>query len=154
DDGLGFAALSRHEDPAGWRAAVAADAPVVTRVEAQSVGEGSYPCSSCSQPSVVADMLTALAPRPGDAVLAIGTGTGWNAALLARRAGRAGRVVGIEVAPPLADHARRALNDAGYPALVITGDGTAGYPPAARYDRVISTAAVRELCPRAWLDQL
>ncbi|MBV9314941.1 MAG: methyltransferase domain-containing protein [Pseudonocardia sp.] len=157
DDGRGFTALSKHQDPTGWQAAVDADAPVVTQVDGgqpPAGGVGGWPSSSCSQPSLVADMLTALAPRPGDVVLEIGTGTGWNAALLAHRVGPAGRVVSIEVDPELAEHARSALTAAGHEPLVITGDGAAGYPTGAPYDRLISTAAVREVLPSAWLAQL
>ncbi|MGH3916659.1 MAG: hypothetical protein ACRDTC_25085, partial [Pseudonocardiaceae bacterium] len=53
-----------------------------------------------------------------------------------------------------AEQARRALAKAGYPALVVTGDGLAGYPAGALYDRVICTASIREVVPRTWLDQL
>jgi protein-L-isoaspartate O-methyltransferase len=86
-------------------------------------------------------MLDALDARPGQSVLEIGTGTGWNAALLSRRVGERGRVVTIEVDPRLAQDARCALTNAGYDPLVITGDGTAGYSTGAPYDRVISTSA-------------
>ncbi|MGH3764171.1 MAG: methyltransferase domain-containing protein [Pseudonocardiaceae bacterium] len=149
--------LSRHIDPDGWNAAVAANAPVITQVDfgATPTGQkGSVPSSSCSQPSIVADMLEALDVRPGQSVLEIGTGTGWNAALLAHLVGEHGRVVTIEVDPCLAQDARRALATTGCHPLVITGDGLAGYSPGAFYDRVISTAAIREVVPPAWLDQL
>ncbi|MGH3936513.1 MAG: methyltransferase domain-containing protein [Pseudonocardiaceae bacterium] len=157
DNGPGFVALSRHADPDGWQAAVAANAPVITQVNLGAVQpgqKGRFPSSSCSQPSIVAEMLDALDVRPGQSVLEIGTGTGWNAALLAHRVGAHGRVVTIEVDPHLAEHARRALSSAGYPPLVVTADGLAGYPAGARYDRVISTASIREVVPPAWLDQL
>ncbi|MGH3887427.1 MAG: methyltransferase domain-containing protein [Pseudonocardiaceae bacterium] len=158
-DGSGDAlvALSKHTDPNGWHAVVSANAPVVTQVnfgEVQPGQKGSIPSSSCSQPSIVADMLDALGARPGQSVLEIGTGTGWNAALLSRRVGEYGRVVTIEVDPCLAKDARRALTNSGYEPLVITGDGMAGYSAGAPYDRVICTASIREVVPRAWLDQL
>ena len=63
-------------------------------------------------------------------------------------------MVTIEVDPRLAQDARRALTNAGHDPLVITADGTAGYPASAPYDRVISTASIREVVPRSWLDQL
>ncbi|MGH3672901.1 MAG: methyltransferase domain-containing protein, partial [Pseudonocardiaceae bacterium] len=159
DDGSedGLVALSKRTDPDRWHAAVAANAPVVTQVdfgEVQPGQAGGVPSSSCSQPSVVADMLEALNVRPGQSVLEIGTGTGWNAALLSRLVGERGRVVTIEVDPRLAHGAQHALTNAGYHPLVITGDGLAGYPDGGPYDRVISTAAVREAVPRAWLEQL
>jgi protein-L-isoaspartate(D-aspartate) O-methyltransferase len=153
----GLVALSMRADPDGWQAAVAADAPVVTQVDLGDVrpdGAGRFPSSSASQPSLVAEMLDALDVRPGHTVLEIGTGTGWNAALLSRRVGVAGRVVTIEVDPQLAEQARRALADAGYEPLVVTGDGLVGYTQLAPFDRVIATASVREVVPAAWLDQL
>ncbi|HEX6402979.1 MAG TPA: methyltransferase domain-containing protein, partial [Pseudonocardiaceae bacterium] len=96
----------------------------------------------------------ALDVRPGQCVLEIGTGTGWHAALLSYLAGEHGEVVTIEADPALAQAAQHALTTAGFHPLVITGDGLDGYPPGAPYDRVISTAAIREVVPSAWLNQL
>jgi protein-L-isoaspartate O-methyltransferase len=155
--GDGFVALSKHTDPDGWQAAVSADAPVITQVnlgDVQPGQKGSFASSSASQPSIVVEMLDALDARPGHSVLEIGTGTGWNAALLSRCVGERGRVVTVEVDPRLAQQARGALAHAGYDPLVITGDGLVGYSVGAPYDRVISTAAIREVVPRAWLEQL
>ncbi len=149
--------LSKHADPDGWHAAVRANSPVITQVdfgEAPSDQSSSVPSSSCSQPSIVADMLEALDVRPAQSVLEIGTGTGWNAALLSHLVGERGRVVTIEVDPRLARDAQYALTNARFHPLVIAGDGLEGYLPGAPYDRVIATAALRELVPRAWLDQL
>jgi protein-L-isoaspartate O-methyltransferase len=156
-DGPGFTAVSRHEDLARWDAAVAANAPVITQINlgGPHAEDGqNYPSSSSSQPSIVADMLDALDPQPGEAVLEIGTGTGWNAALLACRVGPTGRVTTIEVDPEIAAAARAALASAGYPVDVVTGDGVAGHPDTAPYDRIMATASVREIVPRAWLEQL
>ncbi|WP_410646510.1 methyltransferase domain-containing protein [Amycolatopsis sp. cmx-4-54] len=155
-DGPGFTAVSRHTNPTAWEAAVAANAPVITQI---NLGEthrdsGNFPSSSSSQPSIVADMLDALDPRPGMRVLEIGTGTGWNAALLAHRVGPTGQVTTIEVDPQLASAARRALTIAGSTAEVITGDGAAGWPRNAPYDRIVATASVRETVPSEWLAQL
>ncbi|MBV9160096.1 MAG: methyltransferase domain-containing protein [Pseudonocardiales bacterium] len=152
----GFTALSKHDHLQRWRELVAANEPVITQVDEGHTTAGNTgwsPSSSCSKPSIVADMLDALNLRPGHSVLEIGTGTGWNAALLCRRVGPRGRVVSIEVDPMIADGARAALAATGYSPLVITGDGTEGYPDAAPYDRVLSTAAVRESVPQAWLAQ-
>ncbi len=159
DDSSGetLVSLSKHTDPDGWHAAVCASSPVITQVdfgEAPSGQKSSVPSSSCSQPSIVADMLEALNVRPGQSVLEIGTGTGWNAALLSHLVGEHGRVVTIEVDRRLARDARHSLANSGYHPVVIAGDGLEGYLPGAPYDRVISTAALRELVPRAWLDQL
>jgi protein-L-isoaspartate O-methyltransferase len=157
DSGSGLVAVSKHRDPAAWETAVAANAPVVTQIDLGAIrpdGAGGVPSSSCSQPSIVADMLDALDIREGMRVLEIGTGTGWNAALLARRVGPAGQVTTIEIDAHLAHTARQATAAAGYHPLVITGDGTAGYSDGAPYDRLICTASVRDVVPRAWLDQL
>jgi Protein-L-isoaspartate(D-aspartate) O-methyltransferase (PCMT) len=62
-------------------------------------------------------------------------------------------VVSIEVNPLIAEAARSALTRARYSLLVITGDGADGYPNGAPYDRVLATAAVREIVPHAWLGQ-
>jgi protein-L-isoaspartate O-methyltransferase len=94
-------------------------------------------------------MLGALDVEPGMRVLEIGTGTGYNAALLAHRLG-AQNITSAEIDAGLAEHARRALSATGYPVTVITGDGALGYPPGAPYDRIISTAAVREV-PYPWV---
>ncbi|MGH4000828.1 MAG: methyltransferase domain-containing protein, partial [Pseudonocardiaceae bacterium] len=85
-------------------------------------------------------------------VLEIGTGTGYNAALLAQRLG-AGNITTIEIDPVLATHARQALTTAGYGQVTaVTGDGTHGHPPSAPYDRIISTANVTQV-PYAWVAQ-
>jgi len=97
-------------------------------------------------------MLAALDVQPGMTVCEIGTGTGYNAALLAHRLG-AKNVTTIELDAILADRARVALAGTGYPDLmVITGDGAQGYPLRAPYDRVLSTASVQQV-PYAWVAQ-
>jgi protein-L-isoaspartate O-methyltransferase len=152
----GFTTLSKRDDPQRWWELVAANEPVITQVDEGHTATGDTgwsPSSSCSKPSIVADMLDALDLHPGHSVLEIGTGTGWNAALLCRHVGTRGQVVSVEVDPMIAEGARAALNAAGYSPLVITGDGAEGYPDAAPYDRVMATAAVRETVPEAWLAQ-
>ena len=87
------------------------------------------PTSSASGPVIVAVMLAALDAHEGHRVLEIGTGTGYNAALLTHRLG-AEQVTSLEVDPDIATHAREALSDTGFGGVtVITGDGTHGYPP-------------------------
>lgn len=159
--------LQRAEEPDRWlRLAYAPRQYVITQVDdGNPVGPGprgqrisssgissSGISSSASQPDVVAMMLTALEIEPGMTVCEIGTGTGYNAALLAYRLG-ADHVVTIEVDSALADRARGALGRAGAADVtVVTGDGAAGYPPRAPYDRVLSTAAVTHM-PYAWVAQ-
>jgi protein-L-isoaspartate(D-aspartate) O-methyltransferase len=152
----GYVAVCRSDDPENWEKIVAADDAVVTQVDDGRTAPGSVgrsPSSSCSRPSLVVDMLTALGVGAGHAVLEIGTGTGWNAALLSEGVGDSGRVVSVEIDADLAAAARIALRRAGCPVSVITADGVAGYPPGAPYDRILSTAAVRGDVPRAWLAQ-
>ncbi|WP_338598726.1 methyltransferase domain-containing protein [Saccharopolyspora sp. SCSIO 74807] len=153
-----FTRISRDSEPARWHGMVAADQPITTQLDDGQPDDGQphdrtrVPSSSCSQPSLVADMLDALDVRPGHRVLEIGTGTGWNAALLCERVGGTGQVVSVEIDPAVADNARRALAASGHAPLVITADGAAGYPPGAPYDRVLATASVRAIA-RTWIEQ-
>ncbi|GAA3356281.1 methyltransferase domain-containing protein [Saccharopolyspora gregorii] len=149
----GFTPVSLHREPARWHALVDADEPVVTQVaDGEPGGDARTPTSSCSKPSLVAEMLDALDLRPGLRVLEIGTGTGWNAALLRDRVGPHGQVTSVEIDPGLAARARDVLAATGRDVDVITGDGAAGHPSGAPYDRVIATASARTV-PRAWIEQ-
>lgn len=154
-DGTGLVPLHRREDPQEWIQRAYAPAAVVTQVDdghpADPGERGCYITSSASHPGVVARMLAALDAQPGMRVLEIGTGTGYNAALLAYRLG-SGNVTSIEIDPQIAEHARYALASTGYPLTVITGDGAGGYPAHAPYDRITSTAAVRQV-PYPWVEQ-
>lgn len=123
--------------------------PVVTHRD----GDGTA-VSSASAPGVVAAMLEQLRVRPGDRVLEIGAGTGYNAALLAELAGPSGAVTTIEYDALVAGAAREALGRAGYGEVtVITGDGAAGWAEGAPYDRIIVTAGAWDVA-RAWRGQL
>jgi protein-L-isoaspartate(D-aspartate) O-methyltransferase len=110
--------------------------------------------SSASAPDVMALMLEQLAPRPGDHVLEIGAGTGYNAALLAHLVGPSGSVVSVDIDAELVPLAREHLQVAGYPQVkVVEGDGALGYAAGAPYDRVMLTVASRDVAP-AWREQL
>jgi protein-L-isoaspartate(D-aspartate) O-methyltransferase len=124
------------------------DDAIVTRRD----GAGT-PTSSSSQPAIMAEMLEMLRPRAGQRVLEIGSGTGYNAALLAHLVGDEGRVTSVELDADVAVGARRALVSAGIPVRVEVGDGAAGWPAAAPVDAVIATAST-DVVPRAWFDQL
>jgi protein-L-isoaspartate(D-aspartate) O-methyltransferase len=92
-----------------------------------------------SQPTVVAMMTEALAVQPHQRVLEIGTGSGYQTAVLAELARE---VVSVERKPELAEHARRILAYLGYRnARVEVGDGSLGWPDAAPYDSILVTAA-------------
>ena len=113
--------------------------------------EGGLGLSSSSQPGIMAEMLGELRLEPGQRVLEIGAGTGYNAALLARIVGERGRVVTVDIDPETATRARRALK--GTRVQVVTADGRQGHAAGAPYDRIIVTASADEI-PREWLEQL
>ena len=110
--------------------------------------------STISQPTMVASMLEMLDVRRGARVLEIGTGSGYNAALLFEIVGDRGAVVTIELDADLAGLAESRLRSAGYGAVEVhTGDGRAGWPASAPYDRIIVTASTPGPEP-SWIEQL
>lgn len=147
-------AVSRHDEPGLWEEQVASDEPVVTKLKPIVLPDGSelpfWPVSSSSAPSIMNIMLDELRLQPDLSVLEIGTGTGWNAAILAQ----VGAVVTtVEIDMEVATRARAALDKAGYgKVVVITGDGELGAPDRAPYDRLIATAAVSAV-PYEWVRQ-
>lgn len=148
--------LHRSDDPVTWLELAYENSPVITQVDdGHPIGPGligNEISSSASKPTVVARMLAALQAEPGMSVLEIGTGTGYQAALLAHRLGGQ-NVTSIEIDAAVAAHARKALIDADYGAVtVVTGDGAARYPPRAPYDRVVATVAASDV-PAAWVAQ-
>ncbi|MEV5276612.1 methyltransferase domain-containing protein [Streptomyces sp. NPDC052811] len=145
----------RSEEPEDWWAAVYRDAPVTTQWDDGSYtgpGKGTSPTSSNSMPTMVFSMLHELSVEDGQTVLEIGTGTGWNAALLSHRLG-AQNVVTVEVDESSAKDARTRLNLAGFRPLVHVGDGAQGYPQRAPYDRLIATCSIDSV-PSAWRAQV
>jgi protein-L-isoaspartate(D-aspartate) O-methyltransferase len=104
-----------------------------------------------SQPYVVAYMTEQLAVEPQHRVLEVGTGSGYQAAILSLLARE---VVSIERYRTLAEAARKRLHKLGYHNVdVVTGDGFAGVPERAPFDRIIVTAAAEEI-PAALVEQL
>jgi protein-L-isoaspartate(D-aspartate) O-methyltransferase len=104
-----------------------------------------------SQPYVVAYMTELLELQPQHRVLEIGTGSGYQAAVISRIASQ---VVSVERYRTLAEHARKALDRAGYTNVeVIVGDGFEGARHRAPFDRIVVTAAAEEV-PQALVDQL
>ena len=104
-----------------------------------------------SQPYMVARMTEMLALRPKDRVLEIGTGSGYQAAVLAELVEE---VISIERQPVLADRARARLRELGYLNIrVHCGDGTLGWPAGAPYDAILVTAGSPAV-PPALLRQL
>jgi protein-L-isoaspartate(D-aspartate) O-methyltransferase len=110
--------------------------------------------SSSSQPAIMAIMLDQLDLAPGQRVLEIGAGTGYNAALMRHIVGPSGQVVSVDIDSDLTDTARAHLASAGYPdVIVVCADGAEGCAAHAPYDRVIATVGVSDLA-QAWLDQV
>ena len=104
-----------------------------------------------SQPFIVALMTDLMDIKPGDKVLEIGTGSGYQAAVLAEVAGM---VYSVEIVEPLAREAQQRLARLGYRNVVTrVGDGYLGWPEEAQFDAIMVTAAPREV-PQALIDQL
>ena len=117
---------------------------------------GDHPCpighgQTISQPFIVAYMTQRIDPAPGEKILEIGTGSGYQAAILAELGAD---VFTIEIIPELAGHARRVLAAEGYPRVhVLSGDGYKGWPEYAPFDAIIVTCAPEDV-PQALVDQL
>jgi protein-L-isoaspartate(D-aspartate) O-methyltransferase len=112
------------------------------------------PLATSSQPTIVAVMLNQLDPQPGEAVLEVGAGSGYNAALLVHLVAPGGQVTSIEIDPEVAAAARANLARAGVEGVVVrTGDGWLGAPDHAPFDRIQATVSVRDVAP-AWTQQL
>lgn len=133
--------VPRHEFvPAERRALAYVDSPV-------PIGHG----QTISQPYIVAFMTQALDVRPEHKVLEIGTGSGYQAAVLGELANE---VYTIEIVAPLAERARETLTRLGYRNIQTRiGNGYLGWPEHAPFDRVMVTAAPDEV-PAALVEQL
>ncbi|MFF1685334.1 MULTISPECIES: methyltransferase domain-containing protein [unclassified Streptomyces] len=130
----------------GYLEAVYRDAALTTQLDERGV-----PTSSSSQPSLMLTMLEALDVRDGHRVFELGTGTGYNAALLSHRLGE-GHVTSVDVDPGLVAAAISRLRQAGHRPTLAAGDGALGYARRAPYDRLIATAGLHAV-PPALLEQ-
>ncbi|MGH4019722.1 MAG: methyltransferase domain-containing protein [Pseudonocardiaceae bacterium] len=149
------------EDPAqrqSWLDLVYSDTSLVTKYlthpSLAMAGDRPLPVSTSSStmPGLMARMLEALDVHDGHRVLEIGTGTGYNAALLCHRLGSA-NVVSIDIDPALTASAKDHLASIGHHPTLMVGDGAAGVARHAPYDRIIATAAVPDI-PLPWIEQL
>ncbi|MFJ5812580.1 methyltransferase domain-containing protein [Streptomyces sp. NPDC093108] len=109
------------------------------------------PTSSSTLPSLMAGMLEDLSVEDGYRVLEIGTGTGYNAALLSARVGEH-LVHSVDIDPGLVHTAQDRLSAAGFMPQLAPGDGTRGYPTGEKFDRIIATCSVPAV-PAAWIEQ-
>lgn len=117
---------------------------------------GDHPCpighdQTISQPFIVAYMTEKMKLAKGEKVLEIGTGSGYQAAILAEMGAK---VYSIEIIPELAKHARKVLAAEGYDKVSVrTGDGYKGWPEHSPFDAIIVTCAPEKV-PKALVDQL
>ncbi len=127
---------------------------VEARLQEEAYGDHPVPIGenqTVSQPYMIALMLQVLAARPGDRVLEVGTGSGYEAALLAELAGE---VYTVERHPALYERARSTLARLGYGNVsCVLGDGSQGLPALAPFDDIIVAAAAPRV-PPALLEQL
>ncbi|HDH31227.1 MAG TPA: protein-L-isoaspartate(D-aspartate) O-methyltransferase [Candidatus Wolfebacteria bacterium] len=115
-----------------------------------------------SQPLTVAFMLEILAPKTGEKILDVGSGSGWKTALLAQIVGKSpsdgGKVIGIERIPELKEMAEKNISKYNFlqekTAEVILGDGSKGYEEEAPFDRIIVGATAAGEIPEKWKEQL
>jgi protein-L-isoaspartate(D-aspartate) O-methyltransferase len=110
--------------------------------------------SSSSQPAIMAIMLEQLDLQPGQRVLEVGAGSGFNAALIAYLVGDASLVTAVDIDDDLVEQAHANLEAAGCGDVgVVCADGWEGYRPHAPYDRVVLTVGAWDISP-AWVEQL
>lgn len=150
----GWETVSASTDPTRWAERIYSDCSLVT-VLASTPGllDGHpVPISSSTMPSLMVRMLELLDVKAGMNVVEIGTGTGYNAALLCELVG-AERVTTVELHPGVAADARERLSSIGLHPRVVVGDGRAGAPHGAPYDRLIATCGADQI-PGTWVSQL
>lgn len=139
----------RADDEDAWaRAVYAVDKPLITQVDPDT----GKPSCSLSAPFLVAAMLGALQLEHGHNVLESGTGCGWTAALMGAYLRHGGSVTSVEYDQALAAAARQNIDRVVNNAFVRAGDGEAGWPLRAPYDRVSATHSLWRI-PKAWIDQ-
>ncbi|GGQ97628.1 methyltransferase, FxLD system [Streptomyces asoensis] len=110
--------------------------------------------SCASQPDVVALMLDQLQAQPGERILELGAGTGYNAALIGHIVGPDGHVTTLDVDDDLVEGARAHLAATGFTHVeALARDGALGHTEGAPYDRIIATVGAHGI-PHAWLEQL
>lgn len=135
-----------------WLDTVYRDESLTTQLMAVPGTDLRWPTSSSTKPSLMARMLSMLDVVDRHTVLEIGTGTGYNAALLAYRLG-AHPITSIDIDRALVGAAAAALKEFDFAPHLVVGDGEIGVPERAPFDRVIATCAVPSI-PGPWVAQL
>ncbi|MEU3163063.1 methyltransferase domain-containing protein [Streptosporangium sp. NPDC006930] len=144
-------------DREAWLDAAYSDTTLVTALDEDTVeptdngGMTGFATPSSTAPSLMARMLEDLRVEDGQRLLEVGTGTGYNAALLSYVLGDQ-RVHSVDIHPALVEAARERLASVGFKPALVSGDGRHGFPEHAPYDRIIATCSVTAV-PRAWLEQ-
>ncbi|MGH3972370.1 MAG: methyltransferase domain-containing protein, partial [Pseudonocardiaceae bacterium] len=135
-----------------WLQLVYSPTTLITEL-AQYANRGvQMPVCSSTKPDLMIRMLEALDIHDGHRVLEIGTGTGYNAALLTHRLGDKA-VYSVDIDPTLITAAGQRLDQLGYHPTLVAGDGAQGLPEHAPVDRIIATCALRAV-PTEWIHQL
>ncbi len=137
---------------AGWLDRVYRDESLTTQVMTAPGADLPWPTSSSTRPSLMAEMLGLLEVHDGHRLLEVGTGTGYNAAIVCHRLGD-GQVTSIDIDASLVATAGTRLADLGHHPHLLSGDGAAGAPGRAPFDRIIATCGVPRI-PAAWIGQL
>ncbi|MGQ0840107.1 methyltransferase domain-containing protein [Actinokineospora sp.] len=140
-------------DSGAYLDAVYSDQTLVTALAEYHArwGVGHIAVSSSTAPGLMVSMLEALDVRDGDTVLEIGTGSGYNAALLAHALG-AGNVYSVDIDADLVERAAARLARIGYRPTLVAHDGAEGLARHAPYDGILATCSVPAI-PRAWIEQ-
>jgi len=111
--------------------------------------------ATISAPHMVAIMLEILDPKEGEKILEIGTGSGWQTAMLSYLVGKKGLVVSVEIDKEVYEFAMRNLKKFDLSNVkVILGDGSLGFEPYSPYDKIIVTAACPFNIPKPLVKQL
>lgn len=147
----------RQGEQGRWQSVTKSDPDYLTTIYSDialttQLDDHDMPVSSSSQPSLMLAMLDALDAELGHRALEIGTGTGYNAALLCHRLGD-DALVTVDIDPDLTTLAGKRLSECEYDPRIVTGDGTWGYEAGAPYDRVVATVGLSAV-PRAVLNQV
>ncbi len=140
----------------------AIDRALFVPAEYRAEAYGNYPLpigsdQTISQPLTVAFMLELLEPKPGERILDVGAGSGWQTALLASIVGDRGEVIALERVASFVARAEASLEHYHFvengTVKIFPGDGSKGLEAAAPFDRVIAGAAARFI-PPAWKEQV